>query len=125
MRRNHVGYVTIASDLCATQPTMPSQALANWHWGEREHPKYQNSHMVCTKLWGLGRLNVRMVSVKPADNTDPSETAIVGNTIFVSQPSPEFISVELPPKDSQRALYAGYDAEHRSSMLSKKKSVGA
>ena len=34
-----------ASHLCSPQPKMPPQALANWNWGGREHPKYQNLSM--------------------------------------------------------------------------------
>ena len=48
-------------------------------------------------LLGLGKLVARMVLLKPRDDTDDCEKALVGNTILVAQPSPEMIASELPP----------------------------
>ena len=117
-----------ASHLCSTQPRMPPQALANWNWGGREHPRYQNLTMACKSLLGLGKLIMRMVLLKPTDNTDESEKAIVGNTILVAKPSPEIIAAELPPTVSQQTqyfnvVYAAGATEHGSSKLPKKKAL--
>ena len=48
-----------ACHLCSPQPRMPPQALANWNWGGREHPKYQNLTMATQSLLGLGKLIMR------------------------------------------------------------------
>ena len=61
--------------------------------------------MACKSLLGLGKLNMRMVLLKPTDNTDAAEKAIVGNTILVAQPSPDIIASELPPTKEQQAQY--------------------
>ena len=90
-----------ASHLCSLQPRMPPQALANSNWGGREHPKYQNQTMAMKSLLCLVKLIMRMVLLKPTDNTDESEKALVGNTILVAQPSPEMIAAELPPTECQ------------------------
>ena len=50
-----------ASHLCSPQPRMPPQALANWNWGGRQHPKYQNLSMAEKTLLGLVKLIMRMV----------------------------------------------------------------
>ena len=80
-----------ASHLCRTKPLMPPQALANWNWGGREHPKYQNLSMSTKCLLGLGKVIARMVLLKPRGDSDDCEKALVGNTILVAQPSPEII----------------------------------
>merc|ERR1712020_162621 len=72
-----------ASHLCAPTPRMPPQALANWNWGGREHPRYQNLPMAAKTLLGRGKLIARTVLLKPMDSTDDSEKALVGNTILV------------------------------------------
>ena len=45
--------------------------------------------MAQKSLLSLVKLIVRMVLLKPTDNTDESEKALVGNTILVAQPSPD------------------------------------
>ena len=107
---------------------MPPQALANGNWGGREHPKYQALTMATKSLLGLGKLIARMVLLKPMDNTDDSEKGLVGNTILVAQPSPEMITAELPPTETQQTeyfnvVYAAGAAEHGSSYLHKKKAL--
>ena len=107
---------------------MPPQALANWNWGGREHPKYQNLSMAMKNLLGLVKLLMRMVLLKPTDNTDESEKALVGNTILVAQPSPEMIAAELPPTEAEQAayfnvVYGAGASEHASSKLGKKKAL--
>ena len=107
---------------------MPPQALANWNWGGREHPKYQNLTMAQKSLLGLVKLIMRMVLLKPKDNTDESEKTLVGNTILVAQPSPKLIAAELPPTEAEQAsyfnaIYGAGASEHASSKLGKKKSV--
>ena len=92
-----------AGHLCSLLPRMLPQALANWNWGGREHPKYQNLPMAMKNLLGLVKLIMRMVLLKPTDNTDESEKALVGNTILVAQPSPEMIAAELPPTEAEQA----------------------
>ena len=67
---------------------MPPQALANWNWGGREHPKYQNLSMATEILLGLGKLVARMVLLKPRSDTGECEKALAGNAILVAQPSP-------------------------------------
>ena len=71
---------------------MPPQALANWRWGGREHPKYQNLSMVTKSLLGLGKLIACMVLLKPRDDTDDCGIVLVGKTILVAQLSPEMIA---------------------------------
>ena len=117
-----------AAHLCAPTPRMPPQALANCNWGGREHPWYQNLTMAMKSILGLGKLICRMVLLKPMDNTDDSEKALVGNTILVAQPSPEIIAAELPPTETEQTkyfnvVYAAGAAEHGSSNLSKKKAL--
>ena len=70
-----------AAHLCRPEPNMPPKARANWNWGGREHPLYQHLTTSMRTLLGMGRLVMRMVLLKPRDNTDESERAIVGNTI--------------------------------------------
>ena len=57
---------------------MPPQALANWNWGGREHPKYQDLSMATNSLLGLRKLVVRMVLLKPKDDTDDCEKSVSG-----------------------------------------------
>ena len=69
-----------------------------------------------------------LVLLKPADNTDESEKALVGNTILVAQPSPKMIAAELPPTEAEQTsyfnvVYGAGASEHASSKLGKKKSV--
>ena len=115
-----------ASHLCSTRPRMPPQALANWNWGGREHPQYQNLTMACQSLLGLGKLFMRLVLLKPTDNTDEAEKALVGNTILVAMPSPEMITAELPPTESAQAsyfnvVYGAGAAQHAAGKLNKKR----
>ena len=84
---------------------MPPQALGNWNWGGREHPRYQNVSMATTSLLGLGKIFIRMVSLTPTDNTDESEKAIVGNTILVAQPTLDMMASELSPTEAEQASY--------------------
>ena len=68
---------------------------------------------------------MRLVLLKPTDNSDDSEKALVGNTILVAQPSPEMIAAELPPTESEQVsyfnvVYGGGDSEHAASKLNKK-----
>ena len=84
---------------------MPPQALASWNWGGREQPKYQNLTVAQKSLLGLVKLIMRMVLLKPTDNTDESEKALVGNKILVAQPSSEMIAAELPPTEAEQASY--------------------
>ena len=117
-----------ASHLCSLRIRMPPQALANWNWGGREHPKYQNLSMTQKSLLGLVKLIMRMVLLKPTDNTDESEKALVGNTILVAQPSPTMIAAELPPTEAEQAayynvVYGSGASEDASRKLSKKKAL--
>ncbi len=117
-----------AAHLSQPTPRMPPQALANWNWGGREHPKYQDLSMATKSLLGLGKLIARMVLLKPRDNTDDCERALVGNTILVAQPSPEMIATELPPTETEQTqyfnvIYAAGSAEHGSSNIRKQKTL--
>ena len=111
-----------ASHLCSPQPRMPPQALDNWNWGGREHPRYQNLSMATKSLLGLGKIIMRRVLLKPTDNTDESEKALVGNTILVAQPTPEMIASELPPTEAEQASYFNviYGASSNQATLGKK-----
>ena len=91
-----------ASHLCSQNPRMPPQALANWNWGGREHPKYQTLSVATKSLLGLGKLVSRMILLKPTGDAEDSEKALVGNTILVAQPSPEMIAAELPQTEDNR-----------------------
>ena len=69
-----------------------------------------------------------MVLLKPNDNTDESEKALVVNTILVAQPSPQMIAAELPPTETEQTsyfnvVYGAGAAEHASSQLNKKKAL--
>ena len=82
--------------------------------------------MATKSLLGLGKLIMRLVLLKPNDNADESEKALVGNTILVAQPSPEMIAAELPPTEIEQAsyfnvVYGSGASEHGSSKLGKKK----
>ena len=48
--------------------------------------------MAQKSLLGLVKLVMRMVLLKPTDNTDESEKALVGNAILVARPSPAMIA---------------------------------
>ena len=79
-------------------------------------------------LLGLVKLIMRMVLLKPNDNTDESEKALVGNTILVAQPSPQMIAAELPPTEAEQTsyfnvVYGAGAAESASSQLNKKKAL--
>ena len=65
---------------------------------------------------------MRMVLLKPTDNTDESEKALVGNTMLVAQPTPEMIASELPPTEAEQASYFNviYGASSNQAMLGKK-----
>ena len=111
------------------QPTKAASAgLGQLELGRREHPKYQNLSMATRTLLGLGRMFMRMVLLKPNDNSDESEKALVGNTILVAQPSPKLIAAQLPPTETEQAsyfnaLYASRTAESGSEILAKKKAL--
>ena len=84
--------------------------------------------MATKSLLGLVKLIMRMVLLKPTDNTEESEKALVGNTILVAQPSPAMIAAELPPTEAEQAtyfnvVYGAGASEHASSKLNKKKAL--
>ena len=69
-----------------------------------------------------------MVLLKPTDNTDESEKALVGNSILVAQPSPEMIAAELPPTEAEQVsyfnvVYGAGTSERASGKLDKKKAL--
>ena len=64
---------------------------------------YQNLTMAMQSVLGVVKMFMRLVLLKPTDNTDESEKALVGNTILVAQPSPEMIAAELPPTEAEQA----------------------
>ena len=66
---------------------------------------YQNLTMSTRTLLGLGRSVMRMVLLKPQDDSDATEKALVGNTILVAQPAPKLIAAQLPPTEAQQASY--------------------
>ena len=71
---------------------------------------------------------MRMVLLKPNDNTDESEKALVGNTILVAQPSPQLIAAQLPPTATEQAsyfnvMYGSGTAEQDSGKLGRKKAL--
>ena len=51
--------------------------------------------MAIRSFQGLGKLIMRMVLLKPQNDEDESEIAIVGN---IAQSSPQLIAAQLPPK---------------------------
>ena len=82
--------------------------------------------MAQKSLLGLVKLIMRMVLLKPTDNTDESERALVGNTILVAQPSPEMIAAELPPTEAEQTayfnvVYGASASDHASNRLSMKR----
>ena len=68
---------------------------------------------------------MRMVLLKPTDNTNESEKALVGNTIMVAQPTPEMIASELPPTEAEQASYFNviYGASSNQATLGKEKAL--
>ena len=52
--------------------------------------------MTQKSLLGLVKLVMRMVLLKPTDNTDESEKVLVGNTILVAQPFTAMIADHSP-----------------------------
>ena len=71
---------------------------------------------------------MRLVLLKPNDDTAESEKAIVGNTILVAQPSPQLIAAQLPPTATEQAsyfqvVYGTGSAEHASDKLAKTKAL--
>ena len=84
--------------------------------------------MATESFLGLGKLIARMVLMKPRDDTDDCEQALVGNTILVAQPSPEMLATELPPPETEQAqyfnvIYVVGSAEHGPSNLRKKNAL--
>ena len=78
--------------------------------------------MATKSLLGPGNLIMRLVLLKPIDNTDESKKAFVGNTILVAQPSPDMLAAELPPTEGEQAsyfhvVYGAGASEHASSKL--------
>jgi len=103
-----------------------STSIGQLELGRPRASRYQNLSMAPKSILGLGEIIMRMVLLKPTDNTDEAEKAFVGNTILVAQPTPEMIASELPPTEAEQASYFnvvyGADAsEHASSKLGKKK----
>jgi hypothetical protein len=94
-----------AAHLCRQDPKMPPQALANWNWGGRMHPRYQDLTMATRTMLGLGRMVMRLILLKYKGSRDESEKALVGNTILVAQPSPEQIVSALPPSDAEQTSF--------------------
>ena len=89
---------------------------------------YQNLTMAMQSVLGVVKMFMRLVLLKPTDNTDESEKALVGNTILVAQPSPEMIAAELPPTEAEQAqyfnvVYGAGASEHAASKLNKKKAL--
>ena len=74
-------------------------------------------------LLGMGRLLMRMVLLKPQDNTDESERAIVGNTILLAQPTPKMIAAKLPPTETEQAAYFNVIYGCEASKVSEKKAL--
>ena len=73
---------------------------------------------------GFVKLFMRVVLLKPNDNMDEPEKALVGNTILVSRHSPEMIATELPPREANQAsyfnvVYRADASEHAWSKLNK------
>ena len=112
-----------AACLCCPSPKMPPRALANWNWGGREHPMYQNLTMSMRTLLGLGRFLMRLVLLKPQDDSDATEKALVGNTILVAQPAPTLIAAHLPPTEAQQAKYFNVIYGGAKEKLGEKKSL--
>ena len=74
-------------------------------------------------LLGMGRLVMRMVLLKPRDNTDESERAIVGNTILLAQPTPKMIASKLPPTEAEQAAYFNAIYGCEASKMNEKKAL--
>ena len=81
--------------------------------------------MATTSLLGLGNIFMRMVMVKPTDNTDESEKAFVGNAILVAQPTPETIASELQPTEAEQSSYFNgmYGSSSNQAMLGNSKAL--
>ena len=48
---------------------------------------------------------MRLVLLKPRDQTDEVEKGLVGNTILVAQPTPQLITSTLPPSEAEQVSY--------------------
>ena len=84
------------SDLCATKPKMPLNALANDNWIGREAVHVRGASKATKMLASIGRCcwkQVRLGKGAP----DVQQKGITGNTILFAQPTAEIPSMELPP----------------------------
>ena len=79
--------------------------------------------MATQQLLGLGVAFMRMVLLKPNQDAEASEKALVGNTVLVAKPSPEAIAAELPPTEEQQASYFNVVYANASMNLGNKKAL--
>ena len=91
--------------LCRPEPVMPFFALANWNWGGRVHPLYYNLSIAMKALLGLAIMVCRMIALRYSEHEEDQEKGFVGNTILLTQPSPEEVIQKLPPPDSEASKY--------------------
>ena len=80
---------------------MPFFVLANWNWGGRLHPLYDDLSIAMQALLGLAIMVCRLIVLRYSENMDDQEKGLVGNTILLAQPPSEEIIQKLPPPDAE------------------------
>ena len=91
--------------LCRRQPTMPFFALANWCWGGRVHPAFQELPIAMRLLLNIGRPLMRLIVLQHSENEEDQEKGLVGNTILLAQPHPKAVLQHLPPSMQETQEY--------------------
>jgi hypothetical protein len=91
--------------LCRHEPQMPFFALANWNWGGRVHPLYYDLSIAEQHLLCLAIMVCKLIVLRYSEHEDDQEKGLVGNTIMLSQPSPDAILQKLPPPDAEMPKY--------------------
>ena len=79
---------------------MPGPALANYMWGGREHPLFQDLNYAMRTLLGRGRPYLRKIILRgngSQGESDAKESGLVGNSILLAQPTTGEIQATLPP----------------------------
>ena len=91
--------------LCRRQPSMPFFALANWCWGGRVHPAFQELPIAMRLLLNIGRPLMRLIVLQHSENEEDQEKGLVGNTILLAQPHPKAVLQHLPPSMQETQEY--------------------
>ena len=75
--------------LCTENPKMPPLALANSFFGGRHHPVFRDASLATRMLSSSARLIMRQLFLGRGGE-DEVHKGMTGNTMLISQPSPEY-----------------------------------